>query len=130
MNGAKSWILTAFLLCSGCNGFERETYVVPAALAAELKAKWGDDLEAMRLDLEKKWGVTVDSLEKQGKSLRADLPPLVLDVASTVATKTIEGAGRAQDPLSLLVAAISAAAAGAGVATARGRVRRTARKVP
>jgi hypothetical protein len=118
------------LLLSSCNGFERETYVVPAALAAELRTKWGDDLEAMRVDLEKKWGVTVDSLERQGKNLRADLPPLILDVASTVATKTIEGVGRAQDPLSLIIAAVSAAAAGAGVATARGKVRKTAKKVP
>lgn len=125
-----AWILTACLLSSGCGGFQSETYDVPGKLAAELRKQWDGDLEQMRQALEKEWGVTVTALREDGKKLRADLPPLVLDVASTVATKTIEGASKAQDPFSLIVAAISAAAAGAGVATARARVKKAQKKSP
>jgi hypothetical protein len=117
------------LLVSGCGGFQSETYDVPGKLAAELRKQWDGDLEQMRVALEKEWGVTVSTLREDGKKLRADLPPLVLDVASVVATKTIEGASKSQDPISLIVAAIASAAAGAGVVTARNKVRKTQKKV-
>lgn len=130
MRGAlATWTLCACLCFTGCRSFESESYIVPAKLASELRQQWDGDLDAMKLALEQEWGLTVSALREDGKKLRADLPPLFVDVASSVVTKAIEGASKAQDPISLIVAALASAAAGAGAVTARNKVRKTAKKV-
>lgn len=82
-----SLALVLALAGSGCGAFESKTYKLNPDEIATLRAAYGSDLEAMRVQLSKDWGVQVDGLNKR---MEATVAPLAVEVGKIA----LQGAGQ------------------------------------
>lgn len=124
-----SVILLVASLSMGCSAFQPERYELNKAEVAALRAEFGNDMEAMRAQLAKDWGVQVDELSAAGKRMEATIAPLAEElgvIAAQGASKTVTSGA---SPWSIVLGILGTLGLGTGAVLSRKKVRETHKRV-